>query len=109
MFAYQLRHGVIERLGWSGISDPVLCHRCDWASCTNPAHLRLGTSAENSREWAQRRRDPTSPLADLRGSAGRSRAIAAAIREGLAAGDDTEAIERRLTVAVAAGTPLTLW
>lgn len=109
LFAFHLEHGVIPRLGWSGLSDPVLCHRCDWASFTNPAHLRLGTAAENSAEWSRRRRDPTSPLADLRGPAGRGRAIATTIREGLAAGEDTESIEQRITTAITAGTPLTLW
>jgi hypothetical protein len=109
LFAYQLEHGVIPRLGWSRESDPVLCHRCDWASCTNPAHMSLGTNAQNRAEWARRHRDPASPLADLRGAAGRSRAIAAAIRAGLAAGEDTAAIEARIAAAIAAGRPLTLW
>jgi hypothetical protein len=109
LFAYQLEHGVIERLGWSGESDPVLCHRCDSAGCTNPAHLRVGTAAENSAEWARRRRDPSSPLADLRGAAGRSRAIAAAIRAGLAAGDTPQQIEARIRAAEIQGLPLALW
>jgi hypothetical protein len=72
-------------------------------------HLRLGTAAENSAEWSQRRRDPSSPLADARGAAGRARAIAATIREGLEAGEDAGIIEQRITAAIAAGAPLTLW
>ncbi|WP_241740871.1 HNH endonuclease [Streptomyces sp. L2] len=109
LFAFQLANGVIPRLGWSGAEDPVLCHRCDSHGCTNPAHLRLGTTAENRAEWASRHRNPTGPLADLRGAAGRTRAIAAAIRAGLAAGEDPGAIEDRIRAAEAAGLPLTLW
>ncbi len=47
LFAYQLEYGVNSRLGWSGADDAVLCHQCDFAGCTNPAHMRLGTNAVN--------------------------------------------------------------
>jgi hypothetical protein len=109
LFAYQLEHGVIPRLGWSGADDPCLCHRCDEAGCVNPAHLRLGTTAENRAEWAQRHRNPHGPLADLRGAAGRARAVAAVVREGLAAGESAEQIEERIQAARNEGQPLTLW
>ncbi|WP_433860346.1 hypothetical protein [Streptomyces kronopolitis] len=109
LFAFQLSHGVIPRLGWTGAEDPVLCHRCDSHGCTNPAHLRLGTSAENRTEWAQRHRDPGGPLADLRGPAGRTRAIAATIREGLRQGESPQQIEQRIQDAEREGLPLTLW
>ena len=109
LFGWQLAHGVIPRLGWSGAEDPCLCHRCDEAACCNPAHLRLGTNAQNRAEWAARWRDPHSPLADLRGPAGRARAIAEAIRAGLADGENVEQIEVRIVAAGLAGRPLTLW
>jgi HNH endonuclease len=109
LFAYQLAHGIVPRLGWSSEDDPVVCHRCDSHGCTNPDHLRLGTAAENRAEWVHRHRDPTGPLADLRGPAGRTRAIAQAVRDGLAAGDSTSQIEARIAAAQAAGLPLTLW
>ncbi|WP_371792242.1 HNH endonuclease [Streptomyces sp. NBC_01471] len=109
LFAYQLEHGVIPRLGWSGEDDPCLCHRCDEAGCVNPAHLRLGTNTENRAEWAQRHRNPHGPLADLRGAAGRARAVGAAIRAGITAGDSAEQIERRIREARTVGAPLTLW
>lgn len=44
LFAYQLAYGVIPRLGWSGAEDAMICHQCDFAGCTNPAHMRLGTN-----------------------------------------------------------------
>ncbi|MEU5547587.1 hypothetical protein AB0G85_35360 [Streptomyces sioyaensis] len=108
LFAFQLSHGVIRRLGWTGAEDP-LCHRCDSHGCTNPAHLRLGTSAEDRTEWAQRHRDPSGPLADLRGPAGRTRAIAEMIREGLRQDASPQQIEQRIQDADREGLPLTLW
>ncbi|WP_329142630.1 hypothetical protein OIU91_03365 [Streptomyces sp. NBC_01456] len=109
LFTFQLSHGVIPRLGWTGTDDPVLWHRCDSHGCTNPARLRLGTSAENRTEWAQRPRDPGGPLADLRGAAGRTRAIADAIRERLREGESPQQIEQRIQDAERQGLPLTLW
>jgi hypothetical protein len=109
LFAYQLEYGVIPRLGWSGADDAVLCHQCDFAGCVNPHHLRLGTNAVNRTEYHLRRRNLASPLADVRGSAGRTRAIATAIRTGLVRGEDPDSIEERIRCAEAAGLPLTLW
>ncbi|MQS99335.1 hypothetical protein FF041_03690 [Streptomyces jumonjinensis] len=109
LYGYQLAHGVIPRLGWKGPDSPTVCHTCDNHSCQQPAHLRLGTAAENRAEWLARRRDPGGPLADLRGAAGRSRAISAAIRAGRAAGEPAAAIKRRVEAAAAAGRPLSLW
>ncbi|WP_280763570.1 hypothetical protein [Prescottella agglutinans] len=109
LFAYQLANGIIPRLGWSATDDATLCHQCDYAACTNPAHMRLGTNATNRAEYDLRRRNVRSPLADVRGSAGRSHAIAAAVRAGLAAGDGTDAIDARIRAAEEAGTPFTLW
>lgn len=72
LFAYQLEYGVIPRLGWSGADDAVLCHQCDFAGCVNPQHMRLGTNAVNRTEYHLRRRNLASPLADVRGPAGRA-------------------------------------
>ena len=46
---------------------------------------------------------------DVRGAAGRTRAIGAAIRTGLANHDDPDTIEERIRAAENAGLPLTLW
>lgn len=108
LYGYQLAHGVIPRLG-CGSDSPAVCHTCDSHSCQQPTHLRLGTPAENRAEWLARRRDPGSPLADLRGPAHRSRAIGAAIRAGRTGREPENEIARRIEAAVAAGRPLSLW
>ena len=87
----------------------MICHQCDFAGCTNPAHMRLGTNAANRAEYFGRRSDLASPLADVRGAAGRTRAIAAAIRAGLNELEDAARIEKRIRAAEIAGLPLTLW
>lgn len=107
LYGYQLAHGVIPRLGWG--TDLTVCHTCDNHSCQRPAHLRLGTAAENRAEWVARRRAPGSPLADLRGPAGRSRAIGAAIRVGLVCGRSEAEIAARVEAVIAEGRPLSLW
>ena len=71
--------------------------------------MRLGTNATNRIEYLTRRRNLANPLADVRGAAGRARAIAAAVRAGLANQEDTASIERRILGAEAIGLPLTLW
>jgi hypothetical protein len=70
---------------------------------------RLGTNASNRVEYLTRRRNLANPLADVRGAAGRTRAIAAAIRAGFANHEDAASIERRIVDAEFAGHPLTLW
>ncbi|MFJ8385543.1 hypothetical protein ACIQ9Q_13725 [Streptomyces sp. NPDC094438] len=108
LYGYQLARGVIPRLGW-GNDSPTVCHSCDSHSCQQPNHLRLGTPAENRAEWLARRRNPASPLADLRGPAGRSRAIGEAIRTGRANGESEADIALRIHRAAATGRPLSLW
>jgi hypothetical protein len=109
LFAYQLAYGVIPRLGWSGADDAVICHQCDFAGCTSPAHMRLGTNTTNRAEYFARRRNLAGPLADVRGAAGRTRAIAAAIRTGLANYEDAASTETLIRAAEVAGVPSTLW
>lgn len=88
VYGYQLVNGPLEaRPG----DDPVISHRCDEASCQNPAHWNLGTRGDNAAEYAERRRREGGPLADVRGARGRAVAVRDAILAARKAGGDVEA------------------
>ncbi|MFC9553714.1 hypothetical protein ACFTWF_22945 [Rhodococcus sp. NPDC056960] len=93
LFAYQLEHGIIP--DWGG---PAPTTRCCATSATSPAASTLRTCG-----WA-----PTESTA-ANTTCGGTRAIAAAIRTGLANHDDPGTMEDRIRAAENAGLPLTLW
>ena len=49
---------------WGGIDAHELdvLHSCDTPLCCNPAHLRVGTRADNARDMAERERGSTTKL-----------------------------------------------
>lgn len=58
-----------HRLAWSLANGAIpagahVLHNCDMPLCVNPAHLRLGSHAENMADKAQRQRGRWSQLSD---------------------------------------------
>ena len=104
-YAWTLEHGPIP----AGL---VVRHRCDEPLCTAAQDLDLGTYADN--RWDAIARPRRAASLDVRGSAGRSRAIREAILRVLALGaTNPGAIGDAARAAMLAGDPnrdqLTLW
>ena len=99
-----------HRYAWTLAHGPVppglaVRHRCDEPLCTAPEHLDVGTFAENSRDTIVR--PYRAADLDVRGSAGRSRAIRAAVLSVLALGTDTHpsTVGAAVRAAMLAGDP----
>jgi hypothetical protein len=106
-------HRYAETLDNGPITPGVIVrHRCDEPLCTSTVHLERGTSADNRWDTIARPYRPAD--VDCRGSAGRSRAIRAAVLAILATGvTDPAAIGAAARAAMEVGDPyrdqLVLW
>jgi hypothetical protein len=96
--SWRLHHGDIP-------AGMYVLHRCDVRNCVNPAHLFLGTKADNHRDMVEKGRQPRGykkPNHTMRGEgsprAKLSRADVAEIRRALADGESGAALARRYGV-----------
>ena len=88
--AFALHHGVLPK------QDEVLRHTCDHPWCVAPAHLVVGTHADNVRDRVERGR---SARGDANGRAKLSSEDVRAIDAALAAGVSVGALAERYCVA----------
>lgn len=88
-------------------SGVTILHDCDLRLCcrTDPGHVRVATQTENMRQaaWRGRAVGPRPGLVDVRGKAGASRAVQAALRA--ATDRSVDGLAATLAAVVAAGDP----
>ena len=102
----------VDTRTWADPPELVVRHRCDEPLCTAEADLALGTYADN--RWDAIARPHRAADLDVRGSAGRSRAIREAVLRVLdSVGANSATIGAAARAAMLAGDPnrhqLTLW
>lgn len=86
--SYELHHGPIP-------DGAVVRHRCDNPPCVNPAHLELGTIADNNRDMMERGRHRTAPVTRIPDD------VVLAIRERVHAGESIRSMAREYGIGLA--------
>ena len=56
---HRLAYCIANNVSLESIKDSVVRHKCDVPNCVNPAHLELGTQADNIRDMNDRGRQRT--------------------------------------------------
>jgi hypothetical protein len=88
--AYEVTYGPIP-------PGALVLHSCDNPPCVNPAHLRIGTAADNTADMMERQRN-VAPRSLHNGKAKLSDEDVAAIRQRHATGESCKAIARDLNL-----------
>jgi hypothetical protein len=91
-----------HRVAWELTNGPIpegifVCHHCDNPPCCNPAHLFLGTQAENLSDRDQKGR-AVYKRGEQNGGAKLTEAQVLSIRQQVAAGDSQRSVATRLGV-----------
>jgi hypothetical protein len=93
-----------HRVAWELTNGPIpdgllVCHRCDNPPCCNPAHLFLGTNADNMRDMvAKGRAGSRTAAGDLNPKARLTPEQVQEIRAAIASGEKFSELARRMGV-----------
>lgn len=86
--AWELQHGPVP-------AGQCVLHRCDVRACVNPAHLFLGTKADNNRDCVAKARNTRG---SMQGTAKLTEALIPSIRDALRRGRSCASVARELGV-----------
>lgn len=54
--AHRVAYCIAHKVPWASIKGQLVRHKCDNRRCINPAHLELGSHADNMRDMRERNR-----------------------------------------------------